>query len=103
MENPWDIQSIYELQYFNCPSCSFKDQSKQEFINHAYISHSNCVFYLSKISDNSFSDVLCPWGEELKTEIKKEDFDELGKSFISKIIFSSYILTITIICFYIFH
>ena len=36
MRNPWNVCSIYDLQYFNCPSCVFRISSKQEFINHAY-------------------------------------------------------------------
>ena len=39
VENPWNIQSIYELQYFNCPNCIYKNQSKQDFINHAFENH----------------------------------------------------------------
>ena len=73
MQNPWNINSIYELQYFNCPSCGFKNSSKQEFINHAHEIHPECVQFLSKISDNSFSDVLCPWNEIVTSEIKIEE------------------------------
>ena len=62
MENPWDIQSIYEFQYFNCPSCSYKNQSKQEFVNHAYDEHPDSVSYLSSLVDvESFRDIDCPW------------------------------------------
>ena len=35
-QNPWNIESIYDLQYFNCPSCTFKNKHKQEIIIHAY-------------------------------------------------------------------
>ena len=73
MENPWSIYSIYELQYFNCPSCSFKDHSKQDFINHAFEFHPEFVNYL-KIQDNSLGDIICPW-EMLKKEIKVEAAD----------------------------
>ena len=72
MENPWNIQSIYELQYFNCPSCSFKDHSKQELISHAYELHPDCVNYLIKIKDDSLKEVMCPW-DEIRTEVKLEE------------------------------
>ena len=72
MENPWNIQSIYELQYFNCPSCSFKDHSKQELISHAYELHPDCVDYLIKIKDDSLKEVMCPW-DEIRTEVKLEE------------------------------
>ena len=75
MENPWNIHSIYELQYFNCPSCIFKKSSKQEFINHAYNFHPESIHYLIKINDNSLSDVFFPWSE-ISLKIKIEDPDE---------------------------
>ena len=86
MENPWDVQSIYDLQYFNCPSCVFKNQSKQVFVNHAFYCHPNSVHCLSKIKDESFTDIICPWNRDdsktedesnsLKVEIKTENNGE---------------------------
>ena len=73
MENPWSIHSIYELQYFICPSCSFKDHSKQEFINHAYEFHPDFVNNLN-IHDDSLNDIVCPWNK-LITNIKIEETD----------------------------
>ena len=70
MENPWEIDSIYELQYFNCPSCLFKDHSKQEIVNHAYEFHPNSIHHLDNIKDESLIDVICPWSVQ---EIKKEE------------------------------
>ena len=73
MENPWNIQSIYELQYFKCPSCEFiKHYSKQELINHASESHPESIEYSSKINDNSLCDVTFPWNS-LVSEIKIEE------------------------------
>ena len=75
IQNPWHIQSIYELQYFICPSCTFKDHSKQEIINHTYEFHPDCIQFLSNITDNSLHDIVCPWIEP-KTEIKEEYVEE---------------------------
>ena len=74
MENPWDVQSIYELQYFNCPSCVFKNQSKQVFVNHAFYCHPNSVHCLSKINDESFTDIICPWNRD---DAKVDESDSL--------------------------
>ena len=60
-ENPWNIQSIYELQYFNCPACNYKNQFKQKFLLHANEFHPECIPYLSTIPDDSLNDVICPW------------------------------------------
>jgi hypothetical protein len=62
-KNPWKIQSLYELNYYICPSCSFKNHSKQILVNHAYeVHYSHAMKYLDGIKNhNSFSDVILPW------------------------------------------
>ena len=82
MENPWDIESIYDLQFFNCTSCIFKDHSKQEIINHAFEIHPESTECLKNIKDESLKDVVLPWNEnivfelrnfsKIKTEVKEE-------------------------------
>ena len=78
-ENPWDIRSIYELQYFNCPKCSYKNNSKQEFIQHAYEDHPEAIDNLTNIVDGSLNDINCPWNEtgfdDVKEELISVDFD----------------------------
>ena len=66
MDNPWNITSIYELQYYNCPSCVYKHILKQEFVNHAYEFHPESIDYLNEIIDESLSDVTCPWNSNNK-------------------------------------
>ena len=73
MANPWNISSIYELQYFNCPSCIFKNRSKQEIVSHAYECHPESVNFLSKISDNSLYDIIYPWNDFIIKEEIQED------------------------------
>ena len=73
MENPWNIQSIYDLQYFNCPVCIFKDPSKQDIINHAYDYHPESIEHLMNINDNSLMDISLPWHINVKKEIKTEE------------------------------
>ena len=71
MTNPWNIVSIYDLQYFNCPSCNFKNHSKQEIVTHAYECHPESIKFLTKISDDSLNDVIFPWNNLI---IKEENF-----------------------------
>ena len=80
MENPWDIQSIYDLQYFNCPSCVFKNHSKQKLINHAYDFHPESIEYLKNLNDESLIDTVFPWKHEPKIVIKTEQQSELHKA-----------------------
>ena len=84
MENPWDICSIYELQYFNCPNCYYKHNSKQEFIIHAYENHPNAIQFLNKIRTKSLSDIICPWLAEDIIKIEKHpegDLEEVKTEF----------------------
>ena len=88
MGNPWDIQSIYELQYFNCPSCIFKDSSKQDMIYHAFDCHPESIEYLANIEDESLKDVICPWKLiEVKKEVENgndDDIDSLSLIYLVK-------------------
>ena len=68
-ENPWNIESIYELQYFNCPRCAFKDHSKQIFINHAFEVHPESINSLTSLQDGSINDVVIDMSDN--TEISK--------------------------------
>ena len=67
-ENPWDVKSIYEFQYFNCPSCNYKDQSKQEFIYHAHEIHPEAINHLNDIQDGSLRDINFPWTNSVLEE-----------------------------------
>ena len=63
-ENPWEVESIYEFYYFNCPTCSYKHCSKQDFVNHVIEIHPESVDSLKKICDGSLSNVTIPWEPE---------------------------------------
>ena len=86
-ENPWNVKSIYELQFFNCPDCVYINHSKQEFVIHAYESHPNVIHYFNKIEDDSLNDVNCPWNInenetkdqliEIKSEDEYKDYDQM--------------------------
>ena len=76
-ENPWNINSIYEFQYFNCPCCSYKDQSKQEFVNHAIQSHQECIEYLAKITDGSLDGFVWPGIRVKEEDDHLDDYNEI--------------------------
>ena len=59
--NPWDVKTVYNFQFFNCPECLFKVQEKQQFINHAFESHPESIGYLNSITDGSLADIAVPW------------------------------------------
>ena len=59
--NPWEVKSIYEYYYFNCPTCTYKHSIKQDFFDHILQFHPESSDHLRKISDGSLSDVITPW------------------------------------------
>ena len=61
-ESLWNIKSLYEFQYFNCPACHFKTEyfKTQDFVDHACTSHPESTNYLRNIDDGSMEDVYIP-------------------------------------------
>ena len=61
-EAAWNVQSLYELQYFGCPGkdCSYKNKSKHEFVDHLIDNHPEYLILQKSISDDSLSDIMNP-------------------------------------------
>ena len=38
-KNPWNVNSIQDFSYLNCPECHFKVKNEQMFQNHAMKNH----------------------------------------------------------------
>ena len=76
IENPWDIRSLYEFQYFNCPACHFKTEyfKTQDFVDHACTSHPESTNYLRSIDDGSMDDVEIPWETTVSYKMFKKIF-----------------------------
>ena len=58
--NPWNILSLYEFQYYFCPSCGYKNHSRQEFVNHACLCHPESIEYLQNVCDDSAEGIEFP-------------------------------------------
>ena len=71
LENPWIINSIYELLFYNCPSCEFKHNSKQTFVDHAIDNHPEAANGFTNISDGSISDVN--WYPFFQIKVEEEE------------------------------
>ena len=82
MSSPWGMKSINEFQYFNCPKCEFKHQSKQEFINHANELHLESIEHLELMED--LDEVVCPW-KKSDNHLNKSSQEIYDKTTISKI------------------
>ena len=72
--NPWDIRSLYEFQYFNCPACQFKTEyfKTQDFVDHAFASHPESTNYLRSIDDGSMDDVDIPCESTVSPNIQEK-------------------------------
>ena len=76
--NSWYVESLYDFQYFVCPSCDFKNISKQEFVTHALETHAepflkNCV---PCVRDESLNDVNFNIVE--KNDYENHDIEKFG-------------------------
>ena len=60
VDDPWKVQSLYELQFFNCPGCIYRSKSKQEFVNHIYGDHPEAIITLRNVKDDSLNDIENP-------------------------------------------
>ena len=74
-KNPWEVKSIYEYYFFNCPTCIYKNSIKQDFFDHILQFHPQSSDHLRKISDGSLSDIITPWANE---EIILSDHNFIG-------------------------
>ena len=83
IENPWDVESLYKFQHFNCPICSYKNDAKQDFVNHAVNSHPESRKYFMKIlHHDSFSNVIIPMeseAEQPSIEFLKSELSEINE------------------------
>ena len=39
--NPWNVSSLEEFLYYNCPECEKKYSTKEQFVGHAVVAHKN--------------------------------------------------------------
>ena len=79
--SPWDVKTLFQFQYFNCPECLFKVHEKQTFVDHAFDSHPESVKFLDIIEDESMTDISLPWSGNIKVEPEivsdsKEDVED---------------------------
>ena len=42
IDNPWNVSSVQEFAFLNCPECSFKTKEEDFFESHAIASHPMC-------------------------------------------------------------
>ena len=71
--NPWNVSSLEEFLFNNCPQCDSKYSTREQFAGHAIVSHERAGEFLPKILHKKpeASNV-----RELIEETNPEGFDE---------------------------
>ena len=72
LPNPWDVKSLFQFQYFNCPECLFKVHEKQTFVDHAFDSHPESVKFLNILEDESMTGISLPWNNAVDIKVEPE-------------------------------
>ena len=67
--NPWEVQSIYDFNYFCCPECIFQSKEELLFQEHALLTHEQ-----SKTFFQNSNDISCENDEDTFSE--NHNFDE---------------------------
>jgi hypothetical protein len=77
--NPWNVESIDEFSYFNCPECNFHSKEKTYFQDHATRNHPlSSVFFCKGTKVIKFSN-----HNELN-QLKQLNVDEKCKELVMK-------------------
>ena len=55
VNNPWNVASVQDFFFLNCPECTFKSKEETNFQEHAIATHPMCfVFYGHPAQGNLF-------------------------------------------------
>ena len=86
-ECPWNVESLEDFLYYCCPECNARDQSREDFLNHALAQHPSSRNYLTEIKvkkeihDNNFHDSEVT---NIKTNNESEDNEFVVEKIVDK-------------------
>ena len=70
----WNVSSLEEFRYYNCPECDSKYSSKEQFVGHAMVAHDNAHNILPTILKGE--KVKATKKNELIENVDLEGFDD---------------------------
>jgi len=73
--NPWNVSSLEEFLFYNCPECESKYSVKEQFVGHAMVAHQNARDVLTTILNKK---VGASNEHEPTEEVDPERFDDNG-------------------------
>ena len=77
--NPWNVGSIDEFSYLNCPECTFHSKEKTSFENHATRNHP-----LSAVLFGTATKVITFSSKNELNQLKQLSSDQKCKDIVSK-------------------
>ena len=76
--NPWNVSSLQEFLYYNCPECESKYSNREQFVGHAVVAHENARNILMTILKSE--KVKASKEDKLIEEVDPEEFDGNGNN-----------------------
>jgi hypothetical protein len=69
--NPWQVDSIQEFAFLNCPECTFKSKHEDFFQEHATKSHPSSSVLFNTVLDEK--DFIENWNGQNEYQINEEE------------------------------
>ena len=85
--NPWQVHSIQDFSFLNCPECSFKSKEENFFQVHALQNHGQAKsFFLDPENNGAESNQSIFYGDKSNlVQVKKEVFEKHEANIIPKV------------------
>lgn len=74
-KNPWNVNSIQDFRYLNCPECHFKVKNEQIFQNHAMKNHPLSSIFFDGIIKMEILEGISTHGKTPDTQIGPKMFE----------------------------
>ena len=76
-DNPWQVESIQDFVYLNCPECSFKTKEETHFHDHAVSNHPMCFVLFNQVGNGN--EIVIQEVEEIEDQ-KPQYFIEVNNT-----------------------
>ena len=81
--NPWNVSSLEDFHFYNCPECELKYASKEQFIGHAVLKHPKAHEFIPTFTQSSEpmkSDPLTTQEVHFDHDIKTEPIEPFSET-----------------------
>ena len=81
--NPWNVSSLEDFHFYNCPECELKYASKEQFIGHAVLKHPKALEFIPTFTQSvepMTSDPLTTPEVHFDPNIKTEPIEQMSET-----------------------